>query len=168
MFPEFFREPLGCRPSRGLCNITPTTLSFKPALIPLRSPLHVDCQESAGLDAGLGLWNIWQILNIVAVYEVMLSPVSVKFWWGPSFDSNCRSWIMVVSLSAQHYPANNWLWRIVSICWCWVRFLGKERHIMDKKKKDTVCLVTDQQKSEIKFTTWDIQRVCVFFSEFLM
>ena len=155
MFPEFFWEPLGCCPSCG--NITPTALSSEPALIPLRS-------RHSGLDAVLSLWNIWQIFDIVAVNKLMLSLVcgSISVGPGPRLTGlnpggGVRPCVLL-SLSARHYPAENWLWRIISICW--VRFVGNKRQGMDTKK-DRVCLVADQQKREIKSPAWHLQYLSV-------
>ena len=53
MFPELFREPLGCRPSHGLGNVTPTTLRYEASPHPSADPSHVDRQDSAGLEAVL-------------------------------------------------------------------------------------------------------------------
>lgn len=80
MFPELFREPLGCRPSRGLGNITPTTLWSEPALIPQRTDRTWIARTQLAWKPSFCLWNIWQILNIVAVYEV--SPVLARFQHG--------------------------------------------------------------------------------------
>lgn len=54
-------------PIPNLDNITPTALSSEPTLHPsvYEAVLsQVDCQDSAGLEAVLRLWNIWHIFKL--------------------------------------------------------------------------------------------------------
>lgn len=118
-------------PIPNLDNITPTALSSEPTLHPsvYEAVLsQVDCQDSAGLEAVLRLWNIWHIFKLTcSLWSDAVTWFLLIFQW--VLGSDWQSWILEVlsaSLSWCLCLLGIILQRIVSI-W-WMRFLGNERH----------------------------------------
>lgn len=119
-------------PIPNLDNITPTALSSEPTLHPsvYEAVLsQVDCQDSAGLEAVLRLWNIWHIFKL-AVYGVMLLlgfclfSVSLGLRLTELNPGGAVCLFVMVSLSAWHYPAEDCVHLVDEISWKWKARIG--------------------------------------------
>lgn len=115
---------------------------------PSAVPLCMDCQDSAGLEVILLLMkhladfkhscNLWSASGFSSVSVGLGLRLTELYLVGVA----CLC--VAVSLCALLCPAEDRLWRIV---FCWVRFFGNERRVIAQKMKESVGLVTHQQKS---------------------
>lgn len=117
-------------PIPNLDNITPTALSSEPTLHPsvYEAVLsQVDCQDSAGLEAVLHLWNIWHIFKLTcSLWSDAVTWFLLIFSesWAELNPGGAVCLFVMVSLSAWHYPAEDCVHLVDEISWKWKARIG--------------------------------------------